>query len=241
MRYLDATLPTPEANLACDEALLTLCEEGLDDEVLRFWEPQQHFIVLGYSKKVKAEVHEHACAAKRIPMLRRFSGGGTVLQGPGCLNYSLILRIGNAGPLSTIAGTNSFVMERHKDAVQGMLNNQVQIQGHTDLAIGGMKFSGNAQRRKERYLLFHGTFLLHFDISLAQEVLAIPSRQPPYRSNRSHLQFMTNLNVEAGRIKNVLRKAWLANQPLQPKQIPLDRINELVRTRYSRKEWNHRL
>lgn len=241
MRYLDVTLSTPEENLALDEALLILCEEGLDDDVLRFWEPQQHFVVLGYSKKVKAEVNERACDAKRIPILRRYSGGGTVLQGPGCLNYSLILRIRNAGPLSTITGTNSFVMQRQRDAVQAMLSKQVQIQGHTDLGIGGMKFSGNAQRRKKRHLLFHGTFLLQFDIALAQEVLTIPSRQPEYRGNRSHLQFMTNLNVESSKIKGVLKLAWQANQPLPEKQMPFDRIDELVRTCYSQKAWNNRL
>ena len=241
MRYLDSTLLTPEENLACDEALLTMCEEGLDDEVLRFWEPKQHFVVLGYSGKVKEEVHERACTAKGIPILRRFSGGGTVLQGPGCLNYSVTLRIDNGGPLSTITGTNSFVMQRHRDVVQAMLKDQVLIQGHTDLALGGMKFSGNAQRRMGRCLLFHGTFLLHFDISLTQKVLTIPSRQPAYRNNRSHQQFMTNLNIEADRMKNALRMAWRADQLLQEKRVPFDRVNDLVQTRYSRKEWNHRL
>jgi len=37
MNYLDLTLPSPEENLACDEALLELCDEGLGDEVLRVW------------------------------------------------------------------------------------------------------------------------------------------------------------------------------------------------------------
>ena len=241
MQYLDATLSTPEENLALDEALLTTREEGLGEEVLRFWEPQQHFVVLGYSKKVKAEVNERACDAKRIPILRRHSGGGTVLQGPGCLNYSLILRIGKAGPLSTISGTNSFIMRRQRDAARTMLGNHVHIQGHTDLAIGGMKFSGNAQRRKEIHLLFHGTFLLHFDIALAQEVLAIPSRQPSYRSNRSHVDFMTNLNVDANKIKEILQRTWQANQQIQEEEIPLDRITELVRGRYSQRAWNYKV
>ena len=241
MRYLNLTLSTPEANLACDEALLSLCENGLDEEVLRFWEPNQHFVVLGYSKKVKEEVNQRACAANGIPILRRFSGGGTVLQGPGCLNYSLILRIPKKGQLSTITGTNSYIMQRHRAAMQAMVKDQVQIQGHTDLTIGALKFSGNAQRRKERYLLFHGTFLLHFDIRLTEKVLRLPPRQPAYRNNRSHRQFMVNLDAELRQVIDALKHVWKADQPLREGDIALDQIESLVRKRYSQKEWNYKM
>jgi lipoate-protein ligase A len=49
MQYLDHTFETPQQNLACDEALLDLCEEGYGHEILRCWEPRGHFIVLGYA------------------------------------------------------------------------------------------------------------------------------------------------------------------------------------------------
>ena len=98
MKYLDRTLGTPQENLACDEALLEVCEEGSADEILRFWEPRQHFVVLGYSNKVRAEANLDTCRALDVPILRRCSGGGTVLQGPGSLNYALILRIRRGRP-----------------------------------------------------------------------------------------------------------------------------------------------
>src|SRR5689334_4783234 len=93
MKLLDLTLPTPEENLACDEALLDRCDEGVGPAVLRFWQPQQYFVVVGYSNRVEREVNQEVCQARGIPILRRCSGGGAVLQGAGCLNYSLILRI----------------------------------------------------------------------------------------------------------------------------------------------------
>jgi len=40
MLACDLTLPSPQENLACDEALLALCEEGTADEVLRIWSPR---------------------------------------------------------------------------------------------------------------------------------------------------------------------------------------------------------
>src|ERR1035441_2815400 len=93
MKLCDLTLPTPEENLACDEVLLDLCEAGGSDEVLRFWAPPQYFVVVGYANKAATEVNLPVCRELVIPVLRRCTGGGTVLQGPGVLNYSLILRI----------------------------------------------------------------------------------------------------------------------------------------------------
>jgi len=106
MRYVDLTLPTPQGNLACDEALLDLCESGEEREILRFWQPTEHFVVLGYSSRISDEVNLASCDAYGIPVLRRPSGGGAVLQGPGCLSYALVLSIQEAGPLRNISGTN---------------------------------------------------------------------------------------------------------------------------------------
>src|SRR5262249_47245864 len=111
----------------------------------------------------------------------------------------------------------------------------VEIQGHTDLAVGGLKFSGNAQRRKKHFLLFHGSILLHLDIKLIEMALPLPSRQPDYRLNRSHSDFLMNLKVPSSLLKETLPKSWgaLTSQP----PVPNDRIALLVREKYSRPEW----
>ncbi len=112
----------------------------------------------------------------------------------------------------------------------------VEWRGQTDLAIGGLKFAGNAQRRRRRFLLFHGSFLLHLDISLLEKALPLPSRQPDYRVNRSHADFLINLNVPPHTIKAALIKAWETAAPLAP--IPFDQITLLAREKYALDEWN---
>src|ERR1051326_2411706 len=114
MNCIDLTLPTPEENLACDEALLEGCNAGAGLETLRFWEPQGYFVVVGYSNRVGQEVKVKACAQQAVPILRRCSGGGTVLQGPGCLNYSLILPTAAAPALASISGTNDYILQTHQ-------------------------------------------------------------------------------------------------------------------------------
>jgi lipoate-protein ligase A len=234
MNYCDITMATPEENLACDEALLDLCDEGLALEVLRLWEPSQYFVVLGYANKVGDEVHQVFCDFSAIPIRRRCTGGGAVLQGPGVLNYSLILRAD--GELHNIPSTNNFILKRHQAALAALLKAPVEIQGHTDLAIGGLKFSGNSQRRKKHFLLFHGSILLDLDIELVEKALPFPSRQPDYRLGRSHSDFLLNLKVSPQLIKNSLRKNWNAAEPLP--QFPAQQITTLVREKYTRPDWN---
>lgn len=235
MKYIDATLPTAAENLACDEALLDACEAGEVDETLRFWEPTEPFVVVGYANQATRETNLEACRAHQIPVLRRCSGGGTVLQGSGCLNYSLLLRIQEDGPLRGISGTNLFIMERHQLALQQLLKGRVRIQGHTDLTLDNLKFSGNAQRRRRKFLIFHGTFLLRFDLPLIEKFLQMPSKQPDYRQNRSHVEFLTNLELSSEAVKSALMQVWNATAPLPA--LPHTCLAELV-GKYATDDWN---
>jgi lipoate-protein ligase A len=248
MKLLDLTLATPADNLACDEALLNWSETGDGAEILRFWEPREHFVVVGYANQVEPEVNVAACRARGIPIFRRCSGGGTVLQGPGCLNYALILHLAERPSLASISGANKFIMERNGAAIGSELGSRtsevsVSVCGHTDLAIttGGAqvmwkKFSGNSQRRRKRVLLFHGTFLLHLDFALMAELLRMPSQQPEYRNRRDHAEFLTNLDLPVTRLKNALRKVWQATGELP--DFPALETRRLAGEKYSTPEWN---
>lgn len=239
MKFLDLSFQSPAENLACDEALLDLFEKDGGDGVLRFWEPRSYFVVVGYANEVAEEVDVSACEADEIPILRRCSGGGTVLQGPGCLNYSLVARITKDGRLHSIPSANQFIMERNRAALESKLkahNSRLEVAGHTDLVLGQLKFSGNAQRRKKDFLLFHGTFLLNFNIPLIQKYLRMPSKQPGYRRNRSHEKFVMNLNLAGMEVKQALCDAWGATRVLEV--APRDAIASLARDKYVTKEWN---
>lgn len=241
MRLFDLTFPTSAENLACDEALLDWREENSHsgEEILRFWESLETFVVVGYANKIESEVNVPACEAKKIPVFRRCSGGGTVLQGRGCLNYALVLQIGNNRHLASISGANKFIMERNREAIHQAAGHAPSIQGHTDLAFGARKFSGNSQRRHKNYLLFHGTFLLNFDIPLIGEALKFPSRQPDYRHQRSHADFLMNLNLSAAAVKMAMQNVWKADLPLE--NPPLEIISRLAWEKYTTTAWNLKL
>src|SRR5262245_61126002 len=145
----------PEENLKLDDELL----EG-GHETLRFWESPVHFVVLGRSGRREEEVHVEACTAASVPVFRRSSGGGTVLQGPGCLNYTLVLSLTRRPELANVSGSYKTLLNQVARALQ-LPGLEVCC---TDILLAGKKVSGSAQRRTRGWLLHHGTFLLGLDL-----------------------------------------------------------------------------
>ena len=236
MKYLELTFAKPEHNLACDEALLELFEtERIDDGLLRLWQPRNYFVVLGHSNRLRAEANGEACLAAGIPILRRMSGGGAVVQGPGCLNYSLFLDT-EVHDIRNIKGTFHYVLNRHRRFLGELLSDDVQIDGVSDLTLGGRKFSGNAQYRKSHYVLVHGTLLVDFDLLMIDRFLRLPEKQPQYRANRPHLEFVTNLGLDPDRIRDGLRELWRATATFDAALT--EQVDRLVSLRYGREDWS---
>jgi len=219
-----------------DEALLDACEAGQGGETLVFWEPRETFVVVGYANHIAREVRAEVCRARGIPIFRRCSGGGTVVQLPGGLNYSLILRITEAGPTASITSANRYIMERNRQALAAASGQPVVVRGHTDLVVRAKKFAGNSQRRRRDWLLFHGTLLLNTNLDLISELLLMPSLEPDYRGNRSHAEFVMNLAVGADQVKAALQAEWQAHEVLESP--PRAEMARLAQEKYSTEAWN---
>ena len=201
---------TPHENLAIDETLLDACEiQGTP--ALRVWESPTYFVVMGRSGKREEEACVDVCERDGVPILARCSGGGTVLQGPGCLNYTVVLPFSFHPSLGSISGTTAFVMEKMRQVV-AQFEPDVAIQGISDLALfrdgAWLKVSGNAQRRRYRAFLFHGTLLYNFNLDQVTRYLQIPKRQPAYRDQRAHHQFVMNLAVSKDQLIDAFSDVW---------------------------------
>lgn len=241
MYLLDLTLETPQENLALEEALLLWAEKN-EAECLRLWESERYFVVMGAGSPLWTDVNVDACRDAGIPVLRRCSGGGTVVQGPGCLNYTLVLDRTRHPELETINGTNNYVLSRVAAALQDLeacgkakVFADVIVCGISDIAVGDRKFSGNAQRRRKRFVLFHGTVLHGFDLDKISLCLGRPEKMPDYRAERSHDDFVMNVDVCAESLKEAIARQFGASAPLAA--WPAAETAELARTRYADQEW----
>src|SRR5262245_48216545 len=135
MHFLDLTLPRPEENLALDEALLEEAEQADEPrETLRLWEPDRPLVVVGRSSVVADEVNVAACEQRKIPILRRASGGAAIVAGPGCLMYAVVLSYELHPELRAIDVAHQFVMNKLCDGLRPLVP-EIVHQGTCDLAV----------------------------------------------------------------------------------------------------------
>lgn len=242
LRLIDRTLGSPAEDLALDEALLEAAEARGGGETLRLWEAAHPVVVVGRASRINEEVFAEECARRGVPILRRVSGGGAIVAGPGCLMYSVVLSIDNHPQLAAVDAAHRFVLGRIAAAIDS-LGSTATIDGTSDLALSGdanrsprRKFSGNSLRMKRRWLLYHGTLLYDFDLSLVSELLKHPPREPKYRAARDHGAFVTNLTFDRDEIKRAVIAAWRAEP--EGDDYPATRVEELCRSRYNNADWN---
>lgn len=244
MKYLHQFFDNPWELIAYDEALLDWAETNNPNEgVLFTWESERHFVVPGFSNRIETEIFLKQCQKDGIPIIRRISGGGTVVQGPGCLNYSIFLPIENNHHLATVTSTNRYIMQTQAHSLGKAFSKEIKVEGITDLVYLDRKFSGNAQRRKRRNILFHGTLLYSFDLELITRYLKFPSLIPDYREDKSHREFVDNFPATADEFIEVLKTTWNAEERLSPEIAGEchERGSRLAKEKFMTDEWNFRV
>ena len=55
-------------------------------EILRLWQPESNFVVIGRGSRIAEEVNLPATQAAGVPVLRRSSGGAAIVAGAGLFN-----------------------------------------------------------------------------------------------------------------------------------------------------------
>jgi len=199
--------PTLELELARDWNLFQEVERGSAGAQARCWENHTAAVVIGRHGNVETDVIHEACCADGVPIVRRFSGGGAVVLGRGCLNYAVALPTGSHPEFSDVAASIQIVLGA---IVESLDVAGLTIGGEADLVLKRRKISGNAQRRGRCALIQHGTLLYDFDAGLATRYLREPPRRPPYRGARRHAEFLGNLPLPLDEIRTRLTRAWLS-------------------------------
>ncbi len=261
MKLLEVTLDDPAANVALDDALVEATDArlALDDldehherdetqgdgacEVLRLWEPRRPMVVLGRSSRAADEVNLDACRGVGASIVRRASGGATIVTGPGCLMYAVVLSYRLRPELRAIDAAHRFVLERLAAAISRIVPG-VARRGTSDLAICDVagierKVSGNSMRCRRDAMLYHGTLLHDFPLDLIGQLLRSPPRQPDYRGGREHGAFVANLPASVGQLRRAVIEAFGAAGEMD--DWPREEVASQVREKYGTDGWTYLL
>lgn len=214
--------------------------EPVDTELIRFWKFDKPTVILGRSSKIDEEVDRAWCEERGLDVLRRCTGGASVVGGPGCLMYSVVVGVPANGGLRNIDAAHDYVMQRVHAAVRRQLP-VAERSGICDLTWQGRKFSGNSLRVARHHLLYHGTLLLAADLDLIANCLAYAPRQPEYRRGRDHRDFICNVELDEVKLMNALAEEFgvCSRSAKLEKRIELI-ADELLLSRYNLHDWHER-
>lgn len=239
MRLIHYSSPDPATNLALEEVLLDEVEQGCQPDTLRFWESPIPFVVLGTAQTLDEEVDERHCLADGVPVMRRCTAGGCVLQGPGSLNYSLFMTYEAYPEVTSLQASYRFILGRICGALK-TLGIDASHEGISDIAIGKRKVSGNAQRRRRRALLHHGTLLYRADAAAISRYIREPADRPDYRGGRTHGDFVTALPAEPDELRTAIATVFGPCTTVPPSPELLGRAGQLTAEKYCLDTWIRR-
>ena len=156
----------------------------------RTWVTTRHTVVVGRAVDVESEVDIDRCARLAVPIVRRPSGGRTVVVGPGTVQYTFVLPYRLSPELAAIPSSKRFC---NRLLLGALADTRIAEDVSGDLLVGDRKVGGLAIKRARDAMLLHGTLLVSAEIELLATLLRHPLREPPYRRGRPHGEFLANL------------------------------------------------
>lgn len=174
--------------LEIEEALLRADDRSFC--IINYGSPKA--IVMGSSGEPERWLDLQKVKRDQIPVIKRFSGGGTVIVDEQTLFITFIISKEDLNIEAFPEPILRWSADLYKEAWK-IPHFQLR---ENDYCIGEKKCGGNAQYiRKDRWL-HHSSFLWDY-AGKNMNYLLLPSKQPKYRENRSHEEFLTRLKDHA--------------------------------------------
>ena len=162
----------PAANLALEEALY-LKNEGF---VVRVWENSES-VIIGRAQLARYETDVELCREQGIPIVRRFTAGGAVYNGPGNLNWSLFVAKGvDSGRLRYESSPHAIFRSASRPLLKALAASGVdaRLEPPNRILTREGKISGMAAYVSREGFLCHGTLLVGADLARVK-ALSTPS------------------------------------------------------------------
>ncbi len=193
MRLMVVNIPgnDPLDNSLLDEKLLYLEDSHL---IVRFW-VNNPSVFIGYSQDPECEVHTSYLKKQNIPLLKRFSGGGTVYHDHGCLNVTVCKKLSPPLHSRYIDEESKFLTGLIKDALAKQYKG-LQIGGINAVFSEDKKILGSSMAIKNKRFLYHASLLVDVDLKELTSCLNLKADYPsPYKFVKSNKSPVINLSM----------------------------------------------
>lgn len=226
MIYVKFSSPDVTLNLAAEYFFAS--EHVFADEVFMLWCPRPTLVV-GSFQNVHEEVNTSYAVSRGIDIVRRLSGGGTVYQDEGSVQFAFIEK--RDGDIDFVRYLTPIC-----EALKGIGIDAVP-NGRNDITVDGKKVSGNSQYRVAGRTVHHGTLLFSVDVDEMERATSLPDYKVSskgIRSVRSRVANMCDYTDEvhsSGELMEYLADC-LADEVYSPTEDELIRIEQIADERF---------
>lgn len=189
----------------------------LDDDAgqtFMVWQPDKNYVVLGASNRPEEALHTEQVMQDGITVMKRPSGGQTVMLTPGNLVIAAVYPH-SLRPKNLFNEINASIIE----AIEAAGIAGLSLRGISDIALGYKKILGSAMYRTRNKLLYHAVLNVGEPAATFEKYLRHPGKEPDYREGRKHSDFVTSLREQGytgsmeSLIENIIRYLKPAQNP----------------------------
>jgi len=235
-------------NMAIDRAILVAHSKGKVPPTVRFYGWNPAAISIGYFQQLTEEVDLTACEKEHVEYVRRITGGGAVFHEDE-VTYSFVIKENHPH-------ISKNILESYKTICQAIMNGLDRFGVKTayapinDILVNNKKISGNAQTRKQKTVLQHGTILTDVDVDKMFRLLKVPNEKIKGKLIATVKERVTSLTHELQKdfsfddVSNSLKTGFeetfdisLVHGTLSAEEQKL--AESFEKTTFGSKEWNH--
>ncbi|MGV9172481.1 MAG: lipoate--protein ligase family protein [Promethearchaeia archaeon] len=188
-RFIELDTNNGYWNMAIDEAILKTTIAKKAPFTLRFYKWNPSTVSIGRNQSLKHEVDMEVAQKKGFNVVRRITGGGAVFHDKEReITYSIVCStkfLQNLGAYKVLEQFELITSSISKALSLFGLKTDKGVIHCPALFLDGKKFSGNAQVKRQGYILQHGTILLDINPELMYSVLKAPNNVSTTRMVKS--------------------------------------------------------
>jgi lipoate---protein ligase len=238
LRCIQRSETDPYYNLAAEEYLL---KTALADTFMT-WRNEPSVIV-GKHQNAAKEINHSFVESRKLPVVRRITGGGTVYHDPGCVNFSFIYTDRTENLVDFRHFTQPIILFLKE------LGLNAEFEGKNNVIIDGLKVSGNSAHIFKNKVLHHGTLL--FDTDLGDLKQAVNGHQNNYKdksvnsipANVTNVSSLLKQNFTADEFIGIFNLFIFKNNPGsyhdELNRTEKASVLKLMDNKYKTVEWNY--
>lgn len=179
LRVIDTGIRPATEQIAFDQAMVDLHQEGKIPDTLRFLQFAPAALV-GRHQSIERELNLDYCRANNIQVGRRLTGGGAIYLDQGQLGWELVIHKRSLQS-SALPQVTRQICEAAANSISS-LGVQAKYRPFSDIEVQGRKISGTGGYFDGDTLVYQGTLLIDMDPSVMVNVLNIPQETQPAKA-----------------------------------------------------------